>query len=382
MQDNSSDIEFQRWISQFKCKARRNAISACTLDHAFAGVVLNKGVLEKDSNQSEFVLPIWTYLERAVSEARVINGKVALQHYAAIFSALEQRYGVEKEVIAAVWGLESAYGAMRGDIPVIAALATLAFAGRRAGLFETQLLAALQILQSGDVDASEMIGSWAGAMGHTQFMPTSFLLFAVDADQDGRRDIWSDDPSDALGSTAAYLSGFGWQRDQPWGAEVALPSGFDFELAGMHIARPVAEWLALGVRPTDSDRRIEHAGNASILLPAGSRGPAFLVFANFGTILCYNNAHAYAIAVGHLADRLAGCKPIQGNWPTDDEPLNRAQMQELQQRLTANGHDTFGADGIAGPNTFAALRAFQKDVGDVPDGFPSMLVLQTLRDRG
>ena len=217
---------------------------------AFQGVRYNADVVQKDRNQSEFTKQIWEYLDSAASEARVKNGRAALGKNRRLLNEIEARYGVEAEVVAAVWGLESAYGSFRGNVPIVEALATLAFDGRRGRFFESQLIAALRIIQSGDVPPSRMTGSWAGAMGHTQFIPTSYLAYAVDFRGDGRRDIWSDDPTDALASTAAYLKNFGWRKGQPWGVEVTLPNGFSYGLTGERIKKSPTEWAALGVRDT------------------------------------------------------------------------------------------------------------------------------------
>ena len=258
------------------------------------------------------------------------------------------------------------------------ALATLAYDTRRGPFFEGQLLAALTIVQSGDTGATAMTGSWAGAMGHTQFIPTSYLAHAVDFTGDGRRDIWSDDPTDALASTAAYLANAGWQTGRPWGVEVTLPPGFDYGETGERVKKPVTDWQALGVRMADGGPLPDH-GPASVLLPAGALGAAFLIFANFQVIEKYNTADAYVIAVGHLADRIAGGPPIRAAWPRQDRALKFDERVELQQRLAAAGFDPGAADGKIGPNTIAAVRAFQRSIGAVPDGYASLAMLQKLR---
>ena len=278
----------------------------------------------------------------------------------------------------AIWGLESAYGQVRGDSPLIASLATLAYDGRRGAFFESQLVAALEIIQSGDVTPERMTGSWAGAMGHTQFIPTSYLAYAVDFDGDGKRDIWSDDPADALASTAAYLAHFGWKKGQPWGVEVSLPADFDFALSGERVRKSPAEWAAMGVRDMRG-RKVPDNGSASILLPAGAHGAAFMIFQNFHVIERYNTADAYVIGVGHLADRIKGGPAIQAAWPRDDRALIFAERQELQERLTRAGFDTQGVDGRIGPNTIAAVRAYQRSMGMIPDGYASLEILKHLR---
>lgn len=378
VQATSEQDGFTRWIARFRQVALRSGIAARTFDRAFRNVEYNADVVQKDRNQSEFTRQIWDYLDRAVSDTRVRNGKAALRKYRRTLDRVEAHYGVDKEIVAAIWGLESAYGSTRGDIPVIEALATLAYDGRRGPFFEQQLIAALKILQSGDVRPDRMLGSWAGAMGHTQFIPTSFLAYAVDATGDGKRDIWSDNPTDALASTAAYLARFGWQRGQPWGVEVQLPKGFDFALSGARNKRPVRDWLALGVRSVQG-REIPAEVVGSILLPAGARGAAFMIFQNFRVIERYNQADAYVIAVGHLADRISGGPAIQANWPREYEPLRLADIRRLQRRLTQAGFDTLGTDGIIGPNTIAAIKAYQAAVGLIPDGYPSVEILRRLR---
>ena len=267
---------------------------------------------------------------------------------------------------------------MRGSDATIRSLATLAFEGRRAAFFEGELIAALKIRQAGDVTPDRMRGSWAGAMGHTQFMPSSFLSYAVDFTGDGRRDIWSDDPTDALASTAAYLKHFGWTRGQPWGVEVVLPRGFDFTLANREIRKSPAEWAQLGVRGADGTA-VANYGPAAILLPAGGQGAAFMIFDNFAVLERYNTADAYVIGVGHLSDRILGGAPIRSAWPRDDRALTFAERQELQQRLTAKGFDTQKIDGRIGPLTVNAVRAYQMAEGLMPDGYASLRVLQRLR---
>lgn len=372
------NIAFSRWIEGFRGRALAQGIRQEVLDGAFRNVRYNANVIGKDRNQAEFVLKLQDYLDRTVSETRVRNGVAVLKRHRSTLNAIERRYGVEKEVVAAIWGLESAYGATRGRTPAIEALATLAFDGRRSRFFEEQLLAALKILQSGDTTPDRMRGSWAGAMGHTQFIPTSYLEYAQDFDGDGRRDIWSDDPADSLASTAAYLSGFGWTKGQPWGIEVTLPSGFDFAATGPERKRQASAWARLGVHGIDGSP-IPNQGSASILLPSGASGGAFMIFDNFRVIKRYNASDAYAIAVGHLSDRLNGGGPLRTEWPSGDRPLLRAERVELQERLTRKGFDTGGADGIIGPNTVAALRRYQTSVGMIPDGYASLSILQKLR---
>lgn len=378
VQKTAANARFQNWIKAFRGRALGQGISGTTFDRAFRGVQYDAEVIKRDRNQSEFTKTIWDYLASAASKERVRDGKAALRKHRRKLDAIEARYGVEKEVVVAVWGLESRYGEYRGDMDVIQSLATLAFDGRRGRFFEAQLIAALKILQNGDTTPRNMTGSWAGAMGHTQFIPTSYEAYAVDFTGDGRRDIWSDDPSDALASTAAYLARFGWVKGQPWGVEVKLPRGFNYGLANRKTKKSPAEWARIGVLGVDG-KPVPNYGSGSILLPAGGRGVAFMVFKNFSVIERYNAADAYVIGVGHLSDRIKGGAPLVGNWPEGERPLTLRERKELQRRLTRAGFDTQGVDGKVGPNTLSAVRAYQKSQGLTPDGFASLSLLKRLR---
>jgi membrane-bound lytic murein transglycosylase B len=369
---------FDSWLVGFRNRARSAGISDRVLDTALKGIFYDSDVVKKDRNQAEFTKQIWEYLDSAASDTRVQNGKKALRSNQKLLEAIERKYGVEKEIVTAVWGLESAYGTFRGNVAIIEALATLSYDGRRGKFFESQLIAALKIIQSGDVDTKKMTGSWAGAMGHTQFIPTSYLSYAVDFTGDGKRDIWDDNPADALASTAAYLSKFGWKSGQPWGVEVTLPRGFDYLTTSERVKKSPSEWAKLGVRDTRG-KKVPNYGEASILLPAGAQGAAFMIFNNFHVIERYNTADAYVIGVGHLADRISGGKPIQAEWPRGDRPLRFSEKIEMQERLTGAGFDTLGTDGIIGPNTIAAIKSFQDSIGMVPDGYGSLTVLKKLR---
>ncbi len=365
------------WVAGFRGRAAAAGVSGATYDSAFRGAGFLPDVIERDRNQTEFTRSLEDYLAIAASDERVANGRAALSQYGGVLSQIEARFGVEAEVVTAIWGMESSYGARRGSVPVISALSTLAYDGRRGAFFEQQLVAALKILQNGDIPASRMTGSWAGAMGHTQFIPTSFLAYAVDFTGDGRRDIWSDDPADALASAAAYLQRSGWQRGQPWGVEVAVPAGYAGPV-GRGTTRGAADWAAAGVRDMNG-RAVPNHGPASLIRPAGANGPAFLIFRNFTVITRYNNAESYVIGVGHLSDRLAGGPPIRSGFPPDARGMTIADRQELQRRLTAAGFDTEGADGVIGSRTTAAISAYQQSAGLPVTGEPSVELLARLR---
>ncbi|MBY5933598.1 lytic murein transglycosylase [Tateyamaria omphalii] len=375
---SAADAGFQQWIAEFRSRAQAQGIDSATFDRAFAGVRYDPDVIKHDSNQSEFTKTIWDYLDSAASDSRIRNGKAALRDHARTLEAIEARYGVEKEVVVAVWGLESAFGAVRGRNDVIRSLATLAYDGRRGAFFEAQLIAALTILQSGDTTPRNMTGSWAGAMGHTQFMPTSYLDYAVDFTGDGKRDIWSDDPTDALASTAAYLAKFGWTKGQPWGVEVKLPGNFNYASANRKTKRNPSEWARLGVVGVNGEPVPDH-GPASILLPAGGQGVALMIFDNFAVIERYNTADAYVIGVGHLSDRIGGGQAFRGDWPRGDRALTFSERKEMQRRLTAAGFSTQGIDGRIGPKTLDAVRAFQQSQGLSADGYASLQLLKRLR---
>ncbi|MFN3259984.1 MAG: lytic murein transglycosylase [Pikeienuella sp.] len=374
------EMSFEEWRAGFLARAVAAGIAPGVAQRTLAAARPVPRVLELDAFQPEFTRPIWDYLDSAVSAARIANGREKLAAHGAALARIEATYGVEREVVIAVWGLESAYGANRGSMSVVDSLATLAWEGRRRDFAEAQLLAALRILEAGETTQDRLVGSWAGAMGHTQFIPTSYADYAVDYDGDGRRNIWGEAPEDALASTANYLARFGWTRGQPWGVEARLPTGFDFALADQ-TARPVSEWRALGVTAADGGPLPDH-GSAGLLLPAGAGGPVFAFYGNFDVIRRYNNATSYALAIGHLADRIAGGAPFRADWPRGEPPLSRSETVEMQERLTALGHDTKGADGVIGPLTRAAIRDFQRARGLAPDGYASARLLAALRQAG
>lgn len=374
--------KFQDWLGGFRLRAIAAGIAETTLDRALADVAYDPTIIERDRNQSEHTRQIWDYLDRAVSADRIQNGRAALTKHSAVFDRIAQAYAIEPEVVAAIWGLETAYGTFRGSLPVLSSLATLAFDARRSSYFEKELIEALKIVQAGHVDLAEFNGSWAGASGHTQFMPSSFWRSAVDFTGDGRRNLWGEDPSDALASAAAYLVKSGWQKGLPWGVEVTLPKTFPWEQSGERIRKPLSEWRALGVTSMDGGvaaAQVPEDTPASVLLPAGHEGAAFLIFKNFQVIETYNTADAYVIAIGTLSDQLAGRAPITGAWPRGDKALSGAEKKELQALLLARGHDPKGVDGIMGPNTIQAIRDYQRQAGLVPDGYASHRLIERLR---
>lgn len=334
---------FSNWVNAFRPRALSAGISSSTFEAAFADAGYIPGVVTRDGNQIQTRRTFEDYLSIATSEERISKGRAAYARYATTLNAVEAQYGVEKEIVTAIWGMESFYGERRGVIPVISATATLAFDGRRGAFYESQLIAALQILQRGDTTPRQLVGSWAGAMGHTQFIPTSYQSFAVDFTGDGRRDIWSDDPTDSLASTAAYLSRNGWQRGLKWGAEEGRTN-----LSGR-----IVEPQAGGVR--------------------------FTVTANFDALKTYNNSDFYATGIGLLADRIAGGGPLQGSFPPDENGLTRADRIAVQTRLTARGYDIGTIDGVIGTRTVAAISDFQRQQGMAVTGVANQAVLRALR---
>jgi len=375
VRSEATHLSFSQWREQFRAEALAAGISAATFDQAFAGVQPDPAVIEADRSQPEFTRPVWQYLEGAISPQRVRSGRRLLSEHATTLDQIEARYGVDRETLVAVWGLESSFGQIMGDKSVIRSLATLAHEGRRPAFAKSQLIAALEILQHGDVAPQRMRGSWAGAMGQTQFIPTTYNTHAVDFDGDGKRDIWNSS-ADALASAAHYLQASGWKQGKAWGFEVELPEGFDYALADTEIRKPLAEWRSLGLRNLPGD---QEEASASLLLPAGHRGPAFLIMDNFRAILRYNNSSAYALAIGLLAENFQGKGEVAGSWPRGEQPLSRSERLELQERLVAQGFDPGTPDGIIGANTRKAIRGFQQRLGWPADGHPTQELLGRLR---
>lgn len=377
---SAQEPSFEEWLDGFRAEAAAAGVSSDVIDAAFDGVQVNERVFELNDNQPEFARAVWDYLDSAVSETRIANGRARVAEQRALLSAIEQAYGVDAKTIAAIWGLESSFGAVMGDYDVIEALATLGWQGRRTGYGRAQLIGAMKILQGGYASRAQLRGSWAGAMGQTQFIPTTYLVYAVDHDGDGARDLWSN-LGDVFASTANYLAASGYRAGEPWGVEVTLPEGFDYALANADERRPLVEWAATGI----DGARTPLIGNLDpnlrgrILLPAGARGPAFLVFGNFDAILKYNNSTAYGLAVGLLSERLAGSNVgVAGEWPRDDRPLSLEERKALQQALTDKGFDPGPVDGIIGAQTKRALRAWQQSEGLAADGYASADTLMRL----
>ncbi|SDH49712.1 membrane-bound lytic murein transglycosylase B [Pseudomonas flavescens] len=380
-QPAQAPLSFEQWRDLLRSDAIAAGISPTLFDRAFAGVVPNPDVVKADSSQPEFSRPVWEYLNGAVSPSRIARGRILLTQNRALLNQIEQRYGVDAETLVAIWGMESNFGSNIGSHNVVRSLATLAYEGRRQAFWRSQLLAVLQILQHGDIAPESLVGSWAGAMGQTQFMPTTYNEHAVDFDGDGKRDVWTSS-ADALASAAHYLQGSSWQLRQPWGFEVQLPHGFDYALADPDVRRSLSEWRALGIQPVSQPLSTPRDdASATLLLPAGHRGPAFLLLGNFRSILRYNNSTSYALAIGLLSDSLRGGSGVQGAWPEGDRQLGRSERVELQERLNARGFDAGHADGIIGANTRKAIRAFQLHLGWPADGYPDSNLLDRLRQQ-
>ena len=377
----SDTRSFSQWRSEFRQQALASGIDASLFDEAFSGLQPDPAVLKADQSQPEFTRPVWVYLDGALSTTRQATGRIMLTRHATILQQIEARYGVDRHILVAIWGLESNFGSNMGNRSVIRSLATLAHQGRRSAFAQSQLLAALEILQRGDTTADNMTGSWAGAMGQTQFIPTTYNDYAVDFDGNGKRDIWHTE-ADALASAANYLKASNWQSGAPWGMEVRLPDGFDYALADTSVRKPINEWAELGVTNAQNRALDSHLQEqATLVLPAGYRGPAFLVMNNFRSILRYNNSTSYALAIGLLAERLQGRGQILGSWPTGDDPLSRSERIELQEQLQAHGFEPGTADGIIGANTRQAIRQLQIALGWPADGYADRQLLKALRSR-
>ncbi|KNG92543.1 lytic murein transglycosylase [Pseudaestuariivita atlantica] len=363
------------WLRGFRARAIASGLPAGVVDRGLAGAGFIPEVVRLDRNQTENVRTLEDYLAIATSDTRIADGRRELARRRALLGQIEARYGVPANVVTAIWGLESRYGTRMGDIPVTSALSTLAYDGRRGAFFERQLLAALRIQARGDIAPSRMLGSWAGAMGHTQFIPTTFEAYAVDFRGDGRRDIWApNDPTDALASAAAYLSRSGWRRGAPWGLEVRVPAGLRGSSGS---SRSVAAWRAAGVTRARGGTVPDH-GTARLAIPQPG-GPAFLTFANARVLRRYNNSLKYVLGVGVLSDRIAGGPPLEQGFGRNAAGLTLAERKEIQRLLTRRGYDVGEADGVIGAKTEAAIRDFQRRAGLTVDGKATPALLRALR---
>jgi len=373
-----NEQSFADWLAELRAEARELGISEATLRELDNLQPLER-VMELDSSQPEFVQTFTRYLGLRVTPNQVARGQSLLQQHSVLLEQVRQRYGVQPHYLVAFWAVESNYGRSTGGFSVLEALATLAFDPRRADFFRRQLLTALQIIDDGHIQAERMSGSWAGAMGQLQFMPNIFYQYGIDGDQDGRIDIWNSLP-DIFPTAANFVSQSGWRGDERWGREVLLTEDFDFSLTGTSTRKPLQEWRDLGVTQLNGAPIPVAAGmEASVILPAGAQGPAFLGYANFRTTMTYNPSTFYALTVGHLADRYAGSGPIQ-RMPDNETAISVADVRELQELLNRNGFDSGEPDGRVGRQTRAAIRAYQQSAGLPMDGYASVALLQALRD--
>jgi lytic murein transglycosylase len=376
----TAQANFPHCIESLWPQAARRGISRRTFDAQTRGLRPDMEIMELLDKQPEFTRPVWAYLDDLVNESRINMGRMAIAQNKAVFDAVERVYGVDRYILTAIWGIESNFGPQGGERPVVQSTATLACIGRRQNYFRDEFLTALEIIDRGDVPVELMKGSWAGAFGPTQFMPTAFKRYAVDFDGDGRKNVVQSIP-DRLASTANNLKKTGWQSGASWGYEVTLPRNFNYMLAGRAIKKPIHTWESLGVHRVGGKPFPRRDDVASLLVPAGANGPVFLVINNFRVIMKYNPSESYALAIGHLADRIRGGGPFVQKWPRYERVLSRAERLEVQQHLARQGYDVGEPDGQVGGRTRAAIREFQARVGQVPDGFASATVLEQLRAR-
>lgn len=375
----AQDQSFDAWLHDLRIEAKGAGISTATLDAALNGLQPIPRVIELDRRQPEFTWTFREYMSKLVNNQRIAKGKRKLAENAKLLNEIGTKYGIQPRYLVAFWGLETDFGRLAdGYFPTIAALATLAHDGRRSTFFRAQLMAALKILDEGHISPAKMKGSWAGAMGHFQFIPTTFQAYAQDYDGDGHKNIWGNQ-ADAYASAANFLTKSGWKGDEIWGREVKLPKGFDFNLASMKVKKSLGDWQGLGVRRLNGTNLPSMDMTASIVAPAGAKGPAFMIYGNFRTIMVWNRSIFYAIAVGHLADRLVGLPGLSSLGPKGDRGITHDEGRELQRRLTQLGFDTGGIDGVVGPQSREAIRSFQRKAGLVPDGYPSMELLKSVR---
>ncbi len=371
-----AEESYQSWLENFKVSAAKSGISQKTLQATLTGLEPNKRVLELDRRQPEFSLTFWKYLNNSISEKRIKRGRDLLKKHAKLFSKVHAKYGVQPRFLVAFWGLETNFGDYTGVFPLVQSLTTLAHDERRREFFTKQLMTTLEIMDQGHIPY-DVKASWAGAMGYCQFMPTTYKAYAVDGDGDGKSDMWNSLP-DVFYSASNFLSESGWQPGETWGREVKLPKGFNLDLSGLRTKKDLSDWAKLGVINIDGKTLPKADMKASLLLPAGYKGPAFLVYENFRTILDWNRSNFYAIAVGHLADRLVWKGPLKTP-QVKETPLSRAQALMIQTRLNEKGYDVGKPDGIAGSRTRRGIKAFQKAAGIPADGHPSVELLNLLK---
>lgn len=374
----TADETFDRCVEELRAGAPAKGVSAEVFDRNVRGLQPDMGVVASLDYQPEFKTPIWDYLAGLVDDERIADGHAMLKQWASVLASIQQRYAVDPATVVAVWGIESNFGRNVGKRPILTSLATLSCFGRRQDYFRSELFTALQIVEQGDVEPARLTGSWAGAFGQTQFMPSTFARVAVDFDGDGRRDLVSSVP-DALASTANFLADAGWSPELPWGFEVALPAAIDDSLIGRRKKRPLSEWAALGIKRIDGKALEPAATPAGLTLPAGEGGPAFLVTSNFDAIYAYNAAESYALAIAHLSDRLRGGKPFATPWPTDDPGLSRAERREVQSLLLKRGYAIGEIDGVIGSASRQAIEDIQRQTGLEGDGRAGRRMLELLR---
>lgn len=371
--------DFTSCLNSLRAPARAAGVQETTFTRHTEGLVPDMSVIDKLNFQPEFTTAIWDYLAGLVDDERVAEGRAMLQRHADTLAQVQQRYGVDPATVVAVWGVESNFGQTFGKYPLVQALGTLSCFGRRQAYFRGEFYSTLRILQAGHVAPERLVGSWAGAFGHTQFMPSTFERLAVDFDGDGRRDLM-DNTADALASTANFLARAGWQNGQPWGFEVKLPAGFSTSGEGRRAKRSMADWASRGLQRVDGAPLPQGLGNAGLMTPAGASGPAFLVLRNFDAIYSYNAAESYGLAIAHLSDRLRGAGPFTTPWPTDDPGLSRAQRRELQGLLVLRGHDIGEVDGMLGDKSRAGIRIEQARLGQPVNGRGGLKLLRALQN--
>jgi len=372
------EAAYKAWLRAFRDKALATGISRATFEAALGKVQPNPDILTRDQAQPEFAQAVWDYLDNATSEKRIDTGLNEVAANSATLDKVEQQFGVDRHTLVAIWGLESNYGTITGKFNIFEGLATLAYEGRRRDWAENELLAALRIVERGDVKVDRLVGSWAGAMGQTQFIPSAYLAYAVDEDGDGRHDLFDSVP-DVLASIANFLDKSGWTKGQKWGEEVNLPRGFDYALADPTIKLPMSRWHELGIATLGGKVVPSSDTQAALFLPAGYKGPAFITYDNFRIFLKYNNSTPYALAVGLLGDRLGGSAPLASAWPRDERPLTLSERLELQTLLNQLGFNVGKPDGLIGAGTRAAIRSYQLKNSLPADGFATVELLTRLR---